>query len=166
MDQKIDIRNAVASDAQAIADIYNHYIVNTTISFEIDELSTSEMKQRIETVLSVPLPWLVAESDNSIVGYAYAGPWHSRWAYRQSVEASIYLAPDHTGHGTGTRLYQQLIEALQALEIHTVIGGVALPNDGSVALHEKLGFVKAAHYKEVGCKFDQWIDVGYWQRML
>ncbi len=163
----ISIRPASANDTEAIARIYNHYILNTVISFEEEPVTGEEMARRIEKVTAADLPWLVAEAGEKIHGYAYAGPWNERIAYQQSVETSVYLDFETTGQGVGSRLYEALFEILKAKGgIHAVIGGVALPNAASVALHEKFRFEKVAHYKEVGHKFDQWIDVGYWQRFL
>ncbi len=99
-------------------------------------------------------------------GYAYASEWKSRCAYRYSVETTVYLHPDARGKGIGTLLYQELIRKLSKLELHAAIGGIALPNDASVALHEKIGFKKAAHFKQVGYKFNKWVDVGYWELIL
>ncbi len=160
------IRSAKPADADAIAGMYNHYIAETVVTFEVDELSSAEMARRIEEIQSESFPWLVAQHLGKVVGYAYASKWHSRSAYRFSAEMTVYLAPCHLRQGVGSRLYEEVIEILTARGIHTVIGGIALPNEASVALHEKLGFQKAAHYREVGFKFDRWIDVGYWQRVL
>jgi len=101
-----------------------------------------------------------------VLGYAYASKWKSRCAYRYAVESSIYLAPDATGRGLGTRLYVALIDALRAKSVHTIIGGIALPNPASVALSEKLGFRKIGQFEQVGWKFEKWIDVGYWELIL
>lgn len=161
------IRSANDSDAGAIAAIYNHYVANTVVTFEVDEVSSDEMGRRLREKQADSFPWLVAETGNQVVGFAYAGSWHARKAYCFSAETTVYLSPDHSGQGIGSDLYRTLIDSLSAnTEIHTLIGGIALPNDASVALHEKFGFEKAAHYREVGFKFDRWIDVGYWQRML
>lgn len=166
MSEGTSVRPAVTGDADAIARIYGHYILNTTISFEEQPVSTVEMAERIAEVLSSSLPWLVALQAEQVIGYAYAGKWKGRCAYRHSVESSLYLEPAFTGRGIGTQLYQALLVALRDRSIHVVIGGIALPNDPSVALHERLGFSKVAHFKEVGYKFGQWLDVGYWQRSL
>lgn len=160
------IRKAVAVDAEAISCIYNHYIRETIITFEEQLVSPSEMAERIAEVAAASLPWLVAEQDGSIVGYARATKWKGRSAYRFSVETTIYLAPHCVGKGIGTRLYQFLFEQLKGMGLHTAIGGVALPNPASVALHEKLGFRKVAQFAEVGFKFGKWIDVAYWQLPL
>ena len=149
-----------------MARIYNHYIVNTVVTFEVDEVSRDEILGRMQAVQSVSLPWIVAESDGQIVGYAYANRWHSRAAYQRSSETTVYLDPNHCGRGVGSRLYERLLELVGQTEIHTVVGGIALPNDASVSLHERFGYKKAAHYSQIGFKFGRWIDVGYWQRMM
>jgi phosphinothricin acetyltransferase len=160
------IRSATEADAASIAAIYNHYIRNTVVTFEEQAVSADEMAGRIRKVASHSLPYLVAVHDDRVIGYAYAGRWHERSAYRHSVETTVYLDANHVGRRVGTRLYSTLLEQLQARRLHVAIGGIALPNPGSVALHEKLGFEKVAHYREVGFKLDRWIDVGYWQRVL
>jgi phosphinothricin acetyltransferase len=160
------IRSATHADAGAIANIYNHYITETVVTFEVDEISSEDVARRVDTIQSESFPWLVAQQDEEVVGFAYAGKWHARCAYRFAAEMTVYLAPDHGGQGIGSSLYKAIIDALTGTDIHTVIGGIALPNDASVALHENFGFRKAAHYREVGFKFDRWIDVGYWQRIL
>lgn len=162
----MQIRDAVADDAKAIAAIYNPFIANTTISFEEEPVSDAAMAQRIADVQAGGLPWLVAERDGRVTGYAYATKWRVRHAYRFSVESSVYLAPDCAGQGLGTALYAALFEQLAARGCHLVIGGIALPNDASVALHEKMGYEKVAHFREVGFKFGRWLDVGYWQKTL
>lgn len=159
------IRPATSADAAAICDIYNHYVRTTSISFELEQVSVAEMAQRIEDI-SAQFPWLVYQEQERILGYAYASPWKPRKAYQHSVESSIYLAPGSGGKGIGVQLYQTLFGLLKECAVHAVIGGIAMPNVASVALHEKMGFVKVAHFNQVGKKFDQWIDVGYWQLLL
>ncbi|MFZ6643682.1 arsinothricin resistance N-acetyltransferase ArsN1 family B [Undibacterium sp. TC4M20W] len=156
------IRPATAADAAAIINIYNHYIATTTISFEENPVTEQEMAQRIKDV-SASLPWYVEEQDGVVIGYAYATPWRARSAYRFSVESTVYVAASHAGKGIGKRLYQTLIADLRQRGIHVIIGGIAQPNAASVALHESLGFEKVAHFKDVGRKFEQWVDVGYWE---
>jgi phosphinothricin acetyltransferase len=157
------IRPASALDAAALCAIYNHYIVDSVITFEEVTVDESEFAARIAKVQGAGLPWLVAEHEGAIIGYAYAGAWKERSAYRFSVEASVYLAHTHTGQGWGTRLYEALFVELRKTEVHVVIGGIALPNAASIALHEKLGMKAVAMFPEVGFKFGRWIDVGYWQ---
>lgn len=160
------IRPAIATDADSIARIYNHYILNTIITFEEQAVSAQEMAGRIAEVTSASLPWLVAEDAGRIVGYAYASKWKGRCAYRFSVESTVYLDPDSAGKGHGSKLYERLFASLRECGTHAVIGGIALPNPASIALHEKLGMKKVAHFSEVGFKFGKWIDVGYWQATL
>ena len=162
----MDIRDANTGDAAAIARIYNGYVRDTTTTFELDEVDDAEMTRRIGEVQSRGLPWLVAEAGGQVQGYAYAGPWKSRTAYARTVEASIYLSPSVVGKGWGKRLYADLIERLRTAGIHVVIGGVSLQNAASVRLHEGLGFEYVGRFREVGRKFDRWVDVGYWQRIL
>ena len=159
------IRNCEIRDAERISQIYNYYITETIITFDEQLVSAEEMAERIEET-TPKYPWLVCEEGSVVIGYALASPWKSRCAYQHSVESAIYL--DHTlkGQGFGTELYKSLIDRLREMPVHSVIGGIALPNEGSIALHENLGFEKIGHFKEVGRKFDRWIDVGYWELIL
>jgi L-amino acid N-acyltransferase YncA len=117
-------------------------------------------------VRSAALPWLIAAEGGRTVGYAYASPWKARAAYRFSAETTVYVAEGITRRGIGSQLYEKLLSILVERGIHSAIGGIALQNDASVALHEKFGFVKVAHFQQVGFKFGRWVDVGYWQRRL
>ena len=166
MGDDVAIRAAAADDPGAIAEIYNHYIATTVITFEEDPVSAREMARRIGNVASASLPWLVAEREGQVAGYAYASQWKARSAYRFSVEITVYVHPGCPRLGIGRRLYEELLHRLKAQGIHAAFGVIALPNEASVALHERLGFAKAAHLREVGFKFGRWIDVGYWQLML
>jgi phosphinothricin acetyltransferase len=157
------IRSAESRDAHAIADIYNFFVSTSTVTFEEETVSAPEIARRMEEVQSVGLPWLVAEEAGALSGYTHAKPWRPRSAYRFSVEITVYVEPGRVRRGIGSMLYGQLFPLLQARGVHAVIGGIALPNDPSVALHEKLGLRKVAHFKEVGFKLGRWIDVGYWQ---
>lgn len=160
------IRNALPGDAEEIAQIYNHYIEKTIITFEEEVVTGDTIEGRMQNVRSSRFPWLVAERDGRLLGYSYAGRWKDRCSYRYSSEVTVYLRPGHFGKGVGSALYSELLPALKARGIHVAVGGIALPNEASVKLHEKMGFLKAAHFKEVGFKFDRWIDVGYWQCIL
>ncbi|MES2178261.1 MAG: arsinothricin resistance N-acetyltransferase ArsN1 family B [Gemmatimonadota bacterium] len=160
------IRPVERTDAAVIAAIYNYYVSNSIVTFEEEPVVPAEMARRIDAVVSASLPWLVLEDGGRVAGYAYATQWKSRPAYRFAVESTIYLAHDVMTRGFGTTLYEHLFDALRARSFHTVIGGVALPNDASVALHQKLGMTRVAHFREVGFKFGRWIDVAYWQRNL
>jgi L-amino acid N-acyltransferase YncA len=160
------IRAATLADAAPVAEIYNHYITKTVVTFEEEAVLPSEIAQRINVVWSASLPWLVAEVGGQVAGYAYASKWHGRCAYKFSTEITVYLAPAQVGRGLGSKLYGRLFPILRERGMHAVIGGIALPNEASVALHERFGLEKVALFKEVGFKFDRWIDVGYWQRTL
>jgi L-amino acid N-acyltransferase YncA len=159
------LRDAEPSDADAICSIYNEYILNTTITFEETPVQAEEMASRIRLVTQ-SYPWLVYENDSRIVGYAYAGKWKERSAYRYSVETAIYMDSRHVGKGIGTQLMKELLKRLKAVSLHSVISGIALPNPASIALCEKFGFTKIAHFSEVGYKMNRWVDVGYWELLL
>jgi len=160
------IRKTDLTDAQDISNIYNHDITHTVISFEETSVSAEEMSSRMNAVFQHRLPWLVALDNEQIIGYAYASPWQKRSAYRFSVEVSAYTVPSVKSQGWESKLFEILLAELKNNSVHTVIGGISLPNPSSVALHEKFGMQKVAHYKEVGSNFDRWVDVGYWQLIL
>jgi L-amino acid N-acyltransferase YncA len=159
------IRAVTNEDARAICDIYNYYVQNTIHTFEEEPVPLIEMGRRI-TEVTDSLPWFIFEEDNRIVGYTYASKWKGRCAYRFSVESTVYIKYDALGKGIGTLLYTRLLEELKHHGLHSVIGGIALPNETSQKLHEKLGFKKVAHFTEIGFKFNTWIDVGYWELHL
>ena len=160
------IRDATPADAAAIAEIYNHYVLRTIVTFEEEAVPVPEIAERIQEVYADRLPWIVAEREGTVVGYAYASKWKGRCAYRYSTEITVYLAHDQAGRGIGSELYGRLFPMLKDRKLHAAMGGISLPNPASVALHEKFGMEKVAHFKEVGYKFDRWIDVGYWARIL
>lgn len=159
------IRPVLPVDAPALAAIYNPYIRGTTITFEEEPVAAEDMAARIAKVTEAH-PWLVWEEAGRVLAYAYASPWRTRAAYRHSTETAIYVAMDQQGRGIGTALYRALLDELRTRGFHLVLGGVALPNEASVRLHERLGFRKAGHMREAGRKFDRWIDVGFWERLL
>jgi len=162
----VKVRSALATDAEALARIYNYYIENTVITFEEEPVTTEVMMARVSEVQGASLPWLVAEIQGAVVGYAYANKWKSRSAYRFAVETTIYLENGREGGGVGTKLYSELLSILRSRGMHVAIGGAALPNEASVALHEKLGFEHVATFRQVGFKHDKWLDVAYWQLLL
>ncbi len=159
------IRQVLLSDAQVICDIYNVYVTETTVTFEETPVTRVEMARRIEEATEIA-SWLVYEKNGNVVGYAYGRKWRDRAAYRHSVETGMYLHPDYRGRGIGTEMKSALLEKLREKSFHIVISGIALPNPTSIALNEKFGFIKVAHFKEVGFKMGKWIDVGYWQLTL
>ncbi|MEM1113450.1 MAG: N-acetyltransferase family protein [Pseudomonadota bacterium] len=160
------IRDAMASDANAISGIYNHYIQSAAATFEEECLSAQVISRRIGEIQEAGFSWLVAEEEGEVSGYAYSSKWQERSAYRHTAEVTVYISHDTTSRGLGTLLYKELFSRLRESAIHTVVAVIVLPNDASVALHEKFGMVQAAHFKQVGYKFDQWLDVGYWQVQL
>ena len=159
------IRPVTKNDAKAISAIYNYYVDSSAISFEENQVTISEMEDRISKI-SAEYPWLVYELNGKVVAYAYASLWKSRSAYRFTLESTVYAAHDLKQKGVGTQLYQKLFEELNESFVRTVMAVIALPNEASIGLHEKMGFKKVAHFKEVGYKLDKWVDVGYWQKML
>lgn len=156
------IRACATADAPAIAEIYNHYVRDTVVTFEEIPVSVDAMARRIEDI-GARFPWLVWEDDGAVAGYAYASAWKSRSAYRFAVESTIYLTASRHRNGIGTKLYGALLAELKVRGFHTAVGGIALPNPASIALHEKLGFTKIGQFVDVGRKLDRWVDVGYWQ---
>jgi len=160
------IRVANTKDFQAIADIYNYYIRDTVISFEEIEIDDKEIERRVKKIETAGLYWLVFVEASKVIGYAYASRWNERSAYNRTVEISVYLDHQALAKGYGSKLYSELFDLLKKKSIHTIIAGVALPNEASVKLHEKFGMKKVAHFSEVGFKFGKWIDVGYWQVQL
>ncbi len=159
------IRKAKISDATQIASIYNYYVTNTIVTFEMVPILDRIMADKINKTIK-KYPWLVFEENGQILGYAYATDWKPRGAYKYTVESTIYLRNNQNGKGIGSKLYAELISQLRTLKLHSVIGGIGQPNEASIALHEKFGFQKIAHFKEVGFKFDKWVDVAYWQLII
>ena len=159
------VRMAGTADAAAIAAIYAPYVEETIVSFEEQAPSADEIAERIAAAEGL-YPWLVAERDGDILGYAYAAAFRSRSAYRFAVETTVYLRRDACGRGLGGMLYRPLIAGLEGQGFTQAIAAISLPNEASVALHERLGFVRAGTYREVGWKLGRWVDVGLWQRPL
>lgn len=160
----MEIRPFLPGDETAISDIYNHYITQTLVTFEELPLSPEQMRARIDSYLT-SYPWLVCVVDGVIAGYSYASKFHQRAAYRHTAELTVYLRPGFERRGLGRQLYEPLIQHLQAQGCHAMLAAIALPNEGSVGLHEALGFSKVGHFSQVGHKLGQWVDVGYWQRL-
>jgi len=159
------IRKVIPEDASDIASIYNYYVSETSITFETEQVSIPEMMQRILDI-SGQFPYLIYEEAGRILGYAYASSWKKRNAYRHTVESTIYLDSAAHGRGVGSLLMEALLDELKRSSIHAVIACISLPNPSSIKLHEKLGFRQVSCFKEVGFKFNRWIDVGDWERLL
>ncbi len=159
------IRLALESDAAAIQGIYGPVVRGTVISFEAEPPSVDEMRRRIADTL-VTHPWLVCERDGHVIGYAYASQHKARAAYRWSVDVSVYTDPAWHRRGIGRALYASLFDILRLQGFYNAYAGVALPNPGSVGLHEALGFTPVGVYRHVGFKHGAWHDVGWWQLAL
>lgn len=154
------IRPARAEDLEAVAAITNHYVRHTAVHFASEDVTVTEL----QVGLGGRYPWVVAEDDGAVIGFAKAGPWRARDAYRFTAETGIYLAPERHGAGVGGRLYAALLEACDAAGFHTLVAGVSLPNEPSVRLHDRLGFRRVGVFREVGFKLDAWHDVLWFQR--
>lgn len=162
------IRDATPEDAESVSSIYAPYVSDTVISFEAEPPTAEEMLTRMGRTTD-RLPWLVMEDPNSqsaLLGYAYATQFRSREAYRNTAESTVYVRRDVHRQGVGRALMLSLLERLRVAEFHRVIAGVTLPNEGSVGLHESLGFRQVGVFTEMGRKFDRWLDVGFWELEL
>jgi L-amino acid N-acyltransferase YncA len=158
----VRIRPANDDDAAAIRSIYEPVVRDTPISFEDMAPDTDEIVRRIRDSIA----WLVCDVDGIVAGYAYAGKFHPRAAYRWSAEVSLYVAPDHQRRGAGRRLLAALLDELGRQGFANALAGIALPNDASVNLFESFGFRRVALYERIGFKLDRWHDVGWWQLQL
>ncbi len=153
---------ATPADAEAVAAIYAPYVAETAISFETEPPSVDEFGRRISETLA-GFPWLGCRRDGEAMGYAYAHAFATRAAYSWSIETSVYVRNDAHRLGIGRRLYGALLPILVEQGFRRAFAGVTLPNPGSVALHESLGFTPCGVYRNVGWKFGSWWDVGWWQ---
>ena len=165
MPREVTIRSATAADAPAILSIYAPIVRDTIISFETEVPTVQEMADRIATTLKTH-PYLVAEVDGSVTGYAYASQHRARSAYKWSVDVTVYVASERRRSGVARALYGRLLPILAERHFHAAFAGIALPNPASVGLHEAMGFAPVGIYREVGFKFGRWCDVGWWQRLL
>lgn len=159
------IREVRPDDAAQIAEIYNRYILETTISFETQPLSAEDMRIRIEEISSY-FPYFVAENNGKLTGYCYAHPWKERAAYCKTLETTIYLASEAKGRGLGTRLMTQLIKECRNRGYHALIACITAENEESCQFHERLGFKKVSHFEQVGQKFGRWLDVADYELIL
>ena len=156
------IRTAIADDVEQVAAIYAHYVANSVATFDEEPPPLATWRQRVEC-----LPFLVAEADGGVAGYAYAAPWRQKPAYRHTAEDSVYLAPGHQGRGTGTALLTELLASAAHGGVRQMIAVIAdTGSDASVRLHRKLGFTEAGRLRDVGYKHGRWIDTVLMQRNL
>lgn len=156
------IRPLNLNDTEELLDIYNYYVLNSIVTFDDEALSLDTFKDKI-THINADYPFIVFEENNDILGYAYGSKWRPKPAYKHTVESTVYVKHGVLGKQIGTKLYTELLSQLKQQNYHAVLGGLTLPNDASVKLHEKFGFKQVAHFKEVGLKFGKWLDVGFWQ---
>jgi L-amino acid N-acyltransferase YncA len=159
------VRDANEHDAEACAAIYAPYVTDTTITFEYEPPSAAEMARRIAAAQRAHA-WLVLEDDGRVVGYAYAGPYKERAAYRWSSEVSVYLEMGRRRSGSGRLLYEALFERLAERGFRTLVAVMTLPNDASEGLHRAMGFEPIGTFRRVGWKHGQWRDVAWAQRSL
>ena len=161
----MQVRAPRDEDFPAIARITNHYITTTTIHFGYDPVAASELRDQWQCYRET-FPWLVIERDGAVVGYAKAGTWRERAAYRWTAEAGLYIADSERGRGLGRVLYGALLDELCRRGFHSVVAGITLPNDASVGLHRALGFVSVGVVEDAGWKNGQWHAVEFWQKRL
>lgn len=162
------IRLPQPSDLATLTDLYNHYILNTTITFDIEPYTLEQRRQQwwCHYAPQGRHRLLVAEKDQLVVGYATSSQFRNKAAYDTSVETSIYLTPETRGQGIGTQLYQALFQSLAEEDVHRAYAGITLPNPGSISLHQKFGFQSVGCYQEVGRKFDRYWAVEWFEKSL
>lgn len=166
------LRPAKADDLQAVNEIFNHYVLNCTCTFVETPLSNADRQAWHESHggqdagLARKFPAIVAVDAGEVVGFATLSPFHTRCAYRHTVENSVYVRPDAHGRGIGSMLLGELIELGRTAGHHSIVALICAEQTASLALHEKFGFVEVGRLKEVGNKFNRWLDVAYMQLML
>jgi len=162
------VRAAVLDDLPTLTDIYNHYVVHTAITFDLQTFTPAERRPWFHAHRISGLHRLLVAADDQrrCLGYASSSQWRPKAAYDTTVEVSVYCHPDARGHGCGTALYRALFAALEDENLHTIVAGVSLPNPGSLALHEKFGFRPVGVFHAVGRKFDKFWDVAWFERPL
>jgi phosphinothricin acetyltransferase len=154
------LRDTVDADLPAITAIYADEVLHGTATFELDPPDEAEMASRLAGVRKLDLPWLTAEADGQLLGYAYLSPFRLRPAYRYCVELSVYIAPEARGRGVGRMLMEAMIARARALGLRHLIGAIGdSANAGSIALHKAAGFREAGVWRQTGWKFERWIDV-------
>ena len=167
MTEAIELRAAVAADLPALTAIYNHYIVHTTITFDLQPYEPEARRGWFDDHAGGRHRLIVAaDAAGAVLGYATSSRWRPKAAYDTTVESSVYCRPDAVGRGIGTRLYAALFEALAGEDVHAVVAGIAQPNAASVALHERFGFERVGVFAGVGRKFDRFWDVAWFQRSM
>ena len=166
MPDEFVVRPAIADDLEDIAAIYEHEVANNIATFDLEAPTLGYWHQRLAGDHPGDHLLVAVDDDGDVVGYAYSWSYRPRPAYSLTRETSIYLDPSVRGKGIGKLLYPALLDTMKKSGVHTAVALVALPNPGSVRLHEACGFKRVGEMKEVGYKFDQWIDVAWYQKML
>ena len=161
----MEIRFAKPSDARSLLDIYAPYVENTAITFEYEVPTIEDFATRIAKTLE-KYPYLVAEEDGVVVGYAYASTYYARAAYDWAVELSVYVSLDSRGQGVGTKLYDALEYLLDQMGYVHFLACISLPNEASLTLHRKRGYQQVAHFPKIGYKFNRWHDIVWLQKSL
>jgi phosphinothricin acetyltransferase len=159
------IRPATADDTARCAAIYRPFVTDSWVSFELEPPDADEMARRIKGY-GASHGWLIAERAGEVAGYAYGSPHRTREAYQSSCDVAVYVDPAFARQGVGKALYECLLPHLKSQGFHAAFAGIALPNAGSIGLHEAMGFTPLGIYREVGWKMGGWRDVGWWQRLL
>ena len=166
MSDEITIRSATEADVPAILDIYNHFIVNSTTTFDVEPQTLDEKLEWLRRFTTLPYCAVVADVEGDVVGFASLGPFRSKAAYRHTVENSVYVRPERQGNGIGKALLARTLEIARANGLRAIIARIAGDNPASVALHERCGFGHVGIEREVGYKFERWIDVVVMQLTL
>jgi len=162
-----NIRHARLQDLEALVDIYNYYVLETAITFDIEPFTVETRRPWFDHYADSGRHQIfVAQLDDGVVGYATTSLFRPKAAYATSVETSIYIYPEHQGKGLGRALYAALFQALEKEDVHRAYAGMTLPNEASIALHERFGFKPLATYHEVGRKFDRYHDVLWMEKAL
>jgi phosphinothricin acetyltransferase len=159
------IRRVTGDDAARVAEIYEPYVRETAVSFELEPPGAEEMRRRIESVTGRH-PWLIIDDDGLALGYAYASPYRERPAYNWTVETTVYIDRERRGQGLGKALYAALLEELTSRGFVTAFAGITVPNPWSEALHASVGFEQIGVLPRAGFKLGEWRDVAFWHRPL
>lgn len=159
------IRDFDLKDTQQILDIYNYYVLNTIVTFDIEPLDLKTFTEKLKQIHS-DYPCIVFEEHDEILGYAYGSTWRPKPAYAKTVETTVYVKNEQHGKQIGSKLYSKLLNDLKLANYHVALGGLTLPNEASEQLHKKFNFEQVAHFKEVGIKFNTCLDVAFWQLKL
>ncbi len=162
----IRIKPTSSQHLSEICNIYNHYINHTCYTFEEVEWTIKDIEHKFLNITDANYPFFTCFDGDKIVGYYYLSSWNFRSAYNTTAEVTIYLHPESIGKGYGKAMYSHLIKNIDNTRFHSIIACITIPNEASVALHEKFGFKKVSFFPEIGYKHSRWCDVGHWQLIL